>query len=211
MRRVHAKLLPRAALVIAAASLLAACGTVGADQAAGGSGDSTATKVLLGNANPPPITAPQDLSLNRQCPPVEILQGAAAYPVYETAGVTDPFSLRYQATIADTARECSALGVEAAIRVGLVGRVILGPKGAPGAFRVPLRIAVLDEAGTPVYSENHFVDVTVPAGQAQADFSRIEEGIVVPIPQNRFRGWRIVVGYDPAGAPASKPARRRNG
>lgn len=205
MRRIHA--IPAGFALAAAVSTLAACGTVGGDQG----GDSAATKLLLGNTNPPPLTAPEDLALKRQCPPVEILPGAAAYPVYEKAGDTDPFSLRYQASIADTARECSSLGVEAAIRVGLAGRLILGPKGAPGAFRVPLRIAVLDEAGKPVYSQSHMVDVSVPAGQQQAEFSHIENDIVVPIPENRFRGWTIVVGYDPAGAATPAKRTRRAG
>lgn len=193
----------------ALAAALAACSTVGGEtDTAGGAkrSDSLATKLLLGNANPPPVTAPIDLAIKRQCPPIDILQGAAAYPVYDTPGSTDPFSLRYQATIGDTARECSNLGVEAGIRVGIVGRLILGPKGAPGVYRVPLRIAVLDDAEKPIYSQSRMVEVTVAPGEQLASFTHIEDNIVVPIPDNRFQGWRIVVGYDPV---AAGPAERR--
>ncbi len=213
MRGVH-PILPKAMRVPVAAALmglLTACSTVGGDQGADAGGprqsDSLATKLLLGNANPPPVTPPVDLAIKRECPPIDILTGAAAYPVYDAPGSTDPFQLRYQATLADTARECSNLGVEAGLRVGVVGRLILGPKGAPGTYRVPLRIAVVDEADKPVYSQSHLVDVTVPAGQGMADFTHIEDNIVVPIPDNRFRGWRILVGYDPSGASATKTAR----
>ncbi len=213
MRRVHA-ILAKATRAGAAACLvaLAACSTVGGDADPGKPAQKSegfATKLLLGNANPLPATPPQDLAIKRQCPPVDVLQGAAAYPVYDTPGSNDPFALRYQATLADTARECSNLGVEAGLRVGVVGRVILGPKGAPGAFRLPLRIAVVDEQNRPVYSQNHVVDVTVPAGQTQADFSHIEDNIVVPIPENRFAGWRILVGYDPAAATPARAGRAR--
>jgi len=212
MRRVHAILAKTARAGAAAACLaaLAACSTVGGDADAGKPAQKSegfATKLLLGNANPPPVTPPEDLAIKRQCPPVEVLQGAAAFPVYDTPGSTDPFALRYQATLADTARECSSLGVEAGVRIGVVGRVILGPKGAPGAFRLPLRIAIVDDQNRPVYSQNHLIDVTVPAGQTQADFSHIEDNIVVPIPENRFAGWRILVGYDPAGATPSRAKR----
>ncbi|HVI29886.1 hypothetical protein [Hansschlegelia sp.] len=214
MRRVHAILAKTARAGAAAACLaaLAACSTVGGDADAGKPAQKSegfATKLLLGNANPPPVTPPEDLAIKRQCPPVEVLQGAAAFPVYDTPGSTDPFALRYQATLADTARECSSLGVEAGVRIGVVGRVILGPKGAPGAFRLPLRVAIVDDQNRPVYSQNHLIDVTVPAGQTQADFSHIEDNIVVPIPENRFAGWRILVGYDPAGATPSRAPRAK--
>ncbi|MGA0532621.1 hypothetical protein [Hansschlegelia sp. KR7-227] len=199
--------------VAAAAGALAACSTVGGDQGgaqAPAQQDSLATKLLMGNANPPPAAPPVDLAIKRECPPVDILDGTASYPVYDSAGSTDPFSLRYQATIAQTARECSNLGVEAGIRVGVVGRVVIGPKGAPGIFRLPLRVAVLDERDQPQYSQNFTVEATVPAGQGQARFTQIIDNIVVPIPENRFRGWRIVVGYDPKGAaPDARAARKR--
>lgn len=193
-----------------AALALASCSTVGGDGAetqAGQRQDSFATKLLLGTANPSPIQPKVDDSLKSQCPPVDVLAGTASFTAYDTPGATDPFSIRYQANITDTARECSSLGVEAAIRVGVTGRVIVGPKGGPGTVRLPLRIAVVDEKGAPLYSQVRTIDVVIPAGQTQADFPHLEEGIVVPIPENRFRGWKILVGYDPAGA--SAPARTR--
>ncbi|MFC7054143.1 hypothetical protein ACFQI3_15730 [Hansschlegelia quercus] len=202
---------------IAAAAALAALLSIGGCSTVGGAGadadgprESFATRLLGGGGGAPPAAAtPEDMELKRQCPRVDVLEGASSYPVYDQPGTTDPFSLRYQARLADTARECSNLGVEAGIRVGVVGRVILGPKGAPGTFRVPLRIAVVDETDKPVYSESRLVEVTVPAGQGTADFTHVEDNIVVPIPSNRFRGWRILVGYDPVGAKAGAGGQRK--
>lgn len=196
--------------ILTGALALAACGTVDPNDPnrPAANPDRLSTKLLLGTANPAPLTPPVDDSIKRACPPVEVLDGAASHRVYEGEG-TDAFSLRYQAGIAETARECSSLGVEAGIKVGIVGRVILGPKGAPGSYRVPLRVAVVDEMSRPVYSQSHLIDVTVPPGQSKADFTRIEEGIVVPIPANRFRGWRILVGYDPKPAEEPRTAARR--
>lgn len=213
MRRVSSILLraPKAALVFATGLALAACGTVNPDDPnrPAANPDSLGTKLLLGTANPTPLQTPVDEALKRACPPVEILDGAAAHRVFDAPGSTDPFSLRYQASISDTARECSSLGVEAAIRVGVQGRVIVGPKGAPGTFRVPLRIAVVDEASKPVYSQLHLIDVTVPPGASQADFTKIEDAISVPIPANRFAGWRILVGYDAQAPQPARTTRRR--
>lgn len=212
MRRVF-PILPRAfsGALLASSLALAACSTVGPDDPnrATAKTDNIGSKLLLGTANPTPLQTPVDDTIKRDCPPIEILDGAAAHRVFDGSGSIDPFALRYQASIADTARECSNLGVEAGIRVGVQGRVILGPKGAPGVYRVPLRIAVVDETSKPVYSQLHLIDVTVPAGATQADFTRIDEGISVPIPASRFRGWRILVGYDAqASAPAATRRRR---
>ncbi|MFC3692670.1 hypothetical protein [Chenggangzhangella methanolivorans] len=211
MRRVTPILarLRRAALVPLACLALAACGTVSPDDPNRAAANPDAgTKFLLGTSNPTPLQTSAD-DIKRSCPPIEILEGASAHRVIEPAGSTDAFDVRYQASIAETARECSTLGVEAAIRIGVQGRVVLGPKGAPGTYRVPLRIAVVDEGSRPVYSQLHLVDVTVPAGATMADFTKIDDAISIPIPANRFAGWRIVVGYDAQAPVAAKTTRRR--
>lgn len=178
------------ALLLAA---LAGCSSIGGDQA------DTAAQAPTAAAAAGQEPGFESL-IKRNCPQIEILQGAESYRVYGTPNSNDPFDIRYQANIADTARECSLLGVEAAIRIGVTGRLIVGPKGAPGSVRLPLRIAVLDDKGTPVYSRIHPITVAIPAGQQHADFPHIEDGVVVPIPANRFIGWKIVIGYDPKGA-----------
>jgi hypothetical protein len=205
MRRVD-RILTKPLQALGAAALfcgLAGCSTIGVDQQKPpAASEGLATKLIMGAANPAPLAPPVDAALKRECPPIDILDGTAAYRVPQGA---EPFSVRYQASLADTARECSSLGVEAGIRVGVVGRVILGPKGAPGVVRVPLRIAVVDESNRPLYSQVRSVEVTIPAGRSQAEFSHLEDNIIVPIPENRFRGWRILVGYDPV-APGAKRA-----
>ena len=55
--------------------------------------------------------------------------------------------LRYQLSFGQTARECSVQGETLNIKVGVQGRVILGPLGAPGPVDVPLRYAVVDITG----------------------------------------------------------------
>lgn len=212
MRRVLSPFAParRAALVSAACLALGACGTVNPDGSGGDAANpSPMTKLLMGTTNPTPLQTPNTDTIKNACPPIEILDGASAHRVIDPAGSTDPFDVRYQASIAETARECSTLGVEAAIRVGVQGRVVLGPKGAPGTFRVPLRIAVVDDAQKPVYSQLHLIDVTVPAGATQAEYTKIDDAISVPIPANRFAGWRIVIGYDAQTPAAAKTTRRR--
>lgn len=214
MYRVLARLTARKRWGVLAATLaLGACSSVSPDDPnRPAENPGAGTKLLLGTANPQPLTPPVDDTVKRACPPVEVLDGAAAHQVFDGTGSTDPFTLRYQASIAKTARECSNLGVEAGIRVGVLVRVVVGPKGAAGgSLRAPLRVAVVDEGGKPVYSEVKFVEVAVPAGQSSVDVNHIEDQIVVPIPANMFQGWRILVGFDAKAAePAPRTARRRS-
>jgi hypothetical protein len=51
--------------------------------------------------------------------------------------------LRYQATISKIARECSVTAGQITARIGIQGRVIAGPAGAPPSVQVPVRVAVV--------------------------------------------------------------------
>src|SRR5882672_664124 len=83
------------------------------------------------------------------CPGVDIRTGAstlnmAAKTTQATAG-----DLRYQLSFGQTARECLVQGDSLTIKVGVQGRVILGPMGSPGQVDVPLRYAVVREGPEP--------------------------------------------------------------
>jgi hypothetical protein len=138
------------------------------------------------------------------CPRVEINPGTGAYRVFEPGKQNDNLALRYQATVVKMARECGGLGAEMAIRVGIAGRVVVGAKGGPGRVNVPLRIAVLDGQNQPVYSQLRTVAVDVLPGANDAEFTHVEEGILVPVDETRLRGWRVFVGFDDSTAPARK-------
>ena len=86
---------------------------------------------------------PSDLS----CPPVTIRAGASTYAVGLPGKPASGTDLRYQVTIGETARECdyNTDTHQIAIKVGIQGRVIVGPAGAPPTVEVPLRIAVVED------------------------------------------------------------------
>ena len=88
-----------------------------------GSSSSSATTGSGAQANA--LTLPP----NFDCPPVQVREGAATLSNPPDANAT---SLRYQVSIGNTARECRASGGMVAMKVGMQGRVILGPQGVPG-------------------------------------------------------------------------------
>ena len=130
------------------------------------------------------------------CPKVEVQPGTAAYKLTE-GNPSDPFSVRYQASLGELVRECVNLGAEVSLRVGISGRVMVGPKGKSGTtLTVPLRIVVLDENDKPVFSRLVPLKVSIAANETGVNFTHVEGTNSMPIPANNLRGWKIRVGFD---------------
>jgi hypothetical protein len=161
---------------------------------------------LLGFKSNDAPAAPGAVVRHIFCPVVVVLDGAAASRAY--AG-TPPSSanLRYQYALDDTARECTLEGDQLAIKIGVAGKVLLGPAGSPGGFSVPVRMAVLRERDNqPIVSKLYHAAVTVAAGETRADFTIVSEPLRVPFIQDHAEDdYTIKVGIDD-GASADKPA-----
>src|SRR4030095_12110333 len=101
------------------------------------------------------------------CPGVDVRQGASTLAISTPGAETGPMTTRYQVTIAQTARECAALGGVMTMKVGVQGRVLLGPAGGPGQVDIPLRMAVVQEGPAPktIVSKFYRLAVAVPPGQ----------------------------------------------
>jgi hypothetical protein len=160
-------------------------------------GNSQVLAMLLGFKRNDAPAAPGTQVRHIFCPEVLILEGTAASQAY--AG-TPPSSanLRYQYALTDTARECSLDGDQLAIKIGVAGRVLLGPEGSPGGFSVPVRMAVLHERDNqPIVSKLYRATVTVAASETQADFTIVSEPLRVPFIQDHAEDdYTIKVGID---------------
>ena len=78
------------------------------------------------------------------CPAVEVRRGAATLAVGPT-GERTAMTMKYQASFVRLARECSTVEGNMVMKVGVEGRIVLGPAGSPGQVSVPLRFAVVQE------------------------------------------------------------------
>jgi hypothetical protein len=169
-------------------------------------GGSQVLAMLLGFKNNDAPAAPGTQVRHIVCPQVIVLEGTAASQVY--AG-TPPSSanLRYQSALDDTARECTLDGDQLAIKIGIAGKVLLGPAGSPGSFSVPVRMAVLREHDNqPIVSKLYSAAVTVAAGETRGDFTVVSEPLRVPFIQDHAEDdYTIRVGID-EGASADKAA-----
>lgn len=158
-------------------------------------------------APPAAAEAPSDLT----CPPVSIRAGASTYQVAAPGKQPVGNDLRFQVTITRTARDCTYNSGEITARIGIQGRVIAGPAGAPSTVEIPLRVAVVQSGvqektiATKAYrtSVSMSEDGSVP-------FALVAEDIVYPAPSGAVGdSYIFYIGFDPQALKPEPKARRR--
>jgi hypothetical protein len=168
-------------------------------------GGSKLAKLLGFKSNDAPA-APGTEVRHIYCPQVIVLEGTAASQAYAGTPPSNA-NLRFQYALDDTARECTLEGDQLAIKIGVAGKVLLGPAGSPGGFSVPVRMAILRERDNlPLVSKLYRAAVTVAAGETRADFTIVSEPLRVPFVQDHAENdYTIKVGID-EGASTNKSA-----
>jgi len=134
-----------------------------------------------------------------ECPQIAVLDGTAVHRVYN--GPESNETLRYQYSIGDVARECIRQGDRIGIKVGVEGKVLLGPAGAASAFSVPVRIIVQKEEGEkPLVSKLYAASVTFPPGQTIGTFTIVSEPLQISADKDEsVNDFMIKVGIDASG------------
>jgi hypothetical protein len=161
---------------------------------------------------PAPTPAEQQAAVSnvaeKVCPPVDVRAGASTLTV--PPGGSDAFSLRYQGSLGEMARECNVSGGIMRMKVGIEGRVLVGPAGGAGQLEVPLRYAVVKEGPEPktVVSKFSKVRVTIPEGQPNVLFTHVDSDIAFPMPPGLdINAYVVYVGFDPV-AEKQPPAKK---
>jgi hypothetical protein len=192
------------AAALALSSLL--CSPAGAQ----GIGDRINSWFGLGGSSPAPSgSTPEATEI--ECPSVDIRQGASTLSITTPGTDSTPMSTRYQVSIGQTARECAALGGVMTMKVGVQGRVLLGPAGGPGRVDIPLRVAVVEEGMNPkpVVSRLYRIAIDVPPGQTSVPFVHVEQDLTFPMPRPAaLESYVVYVGFDPSAAAPAKPERK---
>ena len=130
------------------------------------------------------------------CPDVGISEGAASSRV----GGAASDSVRYEFTIADVARECDPQGGQFALKVGVSGRLLIGPAGSPGAYGTTLHVQVKRDADSKVLIDKSYKISADTAGSAQAPFRFVSEPFMLPLTRARLSDdYSIFVGLGQGG------------
>ncbi len=138
------------------------------------------------------------------CPEVDIFDGGATARV----GGADSQSVRYQFDINDVARQCDPQGNQFALKIGVAGRLLIGPAGSPGAYTSSLRITVKHEPdGKPLYQKTLSVAANT-GSEVQAPFRIVTDPILLPLTRAHLDDdYSISVGL---GAGSSKVTTRKH-
>ena len=148
------------------------------------------------------------------CPQVAIRAGAATFAVAAPGQQAVGNAVRYQATITKMARECTKNGSEITARIGIQGRVIAGPSGAPPSIEVPLRVAVVQGGiGEKVIATKAFKTTVTMGEDESVPFTLVADDLVYPVPPpNLADNYIFYVGFDPqlvAGGAAKAPKKKK--
>ena len=116
-------------------------------------------------------------------------------------------TMKYQASFVRLARECALVDANMVMKVGVEGRVVLGPAGSPGPVGVPLRFAVVQEtaSGGMRAITTKFITVPVDVGATgNTPFVYVEEALSFPLPTptTALDDYIVYVGFDPVSAEA---------
>jgi len=179
---------------------LGAC-TTGAGREGGGS--TLSNLFFYGGTTVPPVAARVIEEI--ECPSVEVFPGGAALQAYTGGRTGSADALRHQISIGNLARECQVQeDGSVRLRVGVQGRVLIGPAGGSGGrFDAPVSVVV--RSGSQVFaSRTRRAAVSVPSGDTGGDFTVVEDGITIPASVGE--NFEILVGL--GAAPGAQAARR---
>lgn len=145
------------------------------------------------------------------CPQVTVRAGASTYGVGATGKPAVGNDVRFQASITKMARECVRNGADIVARIGIQGRVIAGPAGAPNTVEVPLRVAVVQGGvGEKVIASKAYrTTVEMPEG-GSVPFTFVAEDLSYPVPSTAVAdSYIFYVGFDPQALSPEPKARKK--
>ena len=153
------------------------------------------------------------------CPQMLIWAREKHLTVYEGGRTGDGLAIIHQGEITKVARECEFAPGQVTIKFGFSGRVLLGPKGAPGVVQLPVTAFVTDGNRERVQSDSIKVDVTMPPDTPIGYFSSVRT-VTIKIQEGaRPADYKLFVGFDKAApeatgaatpaAPAAKAGKRK--
>ena len=172
-------------------------------------------KGLFGIAPEQPAeTAPAEGEPDLTCPPVSIRAGASTYAVAAAGKQPVGNDIRFQATITRTARDCTRNADQITARIGIQGRVIAGPAGAPSTVEIPLRVAVVQGGVQEKTIATKVYRTTVSLSEdGSVPFALVAEDLVYPVPLGAAGdSYIFYIGFDPQALkpePKPKPAKKK--
>lgn len=142
----------------------------------------TVAELQTGSSNALPAIA-------TECPPIKVKAGGEALFYYGKGKVGNPKDLNYQAIIDKQSRNCVVSNGLITVKMGMVGRLLLGPAGNQTNVDVPVRFTV-ERDGVALFSEKYQIPVTITPPNQSEEFVKVVENVAVP-----YTGGEQIVFY----------------
>ncbi len=189
--------------ILGAAALAIGCGAFAPPASAQSFSDRVKGWFGGGSSDQPkqdaPATVPPVNQPDLDCPPVAIRAGASTFAVAAPGKQAIGNDLRYQASITLTARDCTRTGGEITARIGIQGRVIAGPAGAPETVEVPMRVAVVQGGvGEKTIATKAYRTTVTMTPEGSSPFTLVADDLVYPVPPGATGdSYIFYIGFDP--------------
>jgi hypothetical protein len=150
--------------------------------------------------------ATPSISLEDDCTSIDIRTGTGTLVNANKAQEPTANDVRYQLTFVELARQCFVESGNLRMRVGVQGRAVVGPAGAPPQINAPIRYAVVQEGVQPKTIVTKFRRVPVSLNTTSSTtFTDIEDDLSFPMPSVAvLQSYVVYVGFDEVGEPQSK-------
>lgn len=131
-----------------------------------------------------------------ECPPIKVKPGAQALFFYGKGKTGNAKDLNYQAIIDNQSRNCVVSNGLITVKMGIVGRVLLGPAGNQTSVSVPVRFAV-ERDDVALYSEKYDIPVQITPPEQSQEFVKVVDNVQIPYVGGE--DITIWVGFDSKG------------
>jgi hypothetical protein len=134
--------------------------------------------------------------LSSHCPQVVAWPRDRLLTIYQPGHTGDSLSVVHRGEITKMARECQIYSDRVVVKYGFAGRVLLGPKGAPGTVNLPVNIRVAGSEQKTLATDKMSIATTIPQGDPVGYFSMVRE-IAFPIQiGTRPEDYKVFVAFD---------------
>jgi hypothetical protein len=133
---------------------------------------------------------------NASCPQIVAWPRDRLLTIYQPGHVGDQTAVIHRGEITKMARECTLYSDRVIVKYGFAGRVLLGPKGAPGTVTMGVNIRVAGAEHNTLASDKMNITTTVPPDAPAGYFSMVRE-IAFPVTVGtRPEDYKIFVAFE---------------
>ena len=130
------------------------------------------------------------------CPQVVAWPRDRLLTIYQPDHVGDSNAVIHRGEITKMARDCQILADRVVVKYGFAGRVLLGPKGAPGSVTLGVNVHATGTQQNTLATDKMKVTATIAPGDPAGYFSVVKE-ISFPLSVGtRPEDYKIFVAFD---------------